>query len=159
MTERLTSRNIYRLPFGENLNLNPRPAPYHKERIGMEFALDFPMKEGTPILAAARGTVLQVIDRYDAGGPDKSLPENKVNIKHKNEEYTQYVHLKKGIIVKEGNLVTQGQIIGYSGLTGYTTYPHLHFAVRIKEKDSQWKTIVPRFKIGGKISEILSPDL
>lgn len=123
----------------------------------MEFALDFPMEEGTPVLAAAEGVVFRVVDKYDIGGKDKSLPENKITIKHENEEYTQYIHLKKGIIVKEGDIVTQGQVIGYSGLTGYTTYPHLHFAVVIKGKESQWQTIIPRFKIGDNIVELLSP--
>jgi len=42
----------------------------------------------------------------------------------------EYYHLRKGgSLVNVGDAITQGQQIGYSGNTGHTTMPHLHFAV------------------------------
>jgi len=45
-------------------------------------------------------------------------------------------YLKKdGVLVNVGDTVKQGQHIGYSGNTGYTAFPHLHFQVY----DKDWK--------------------
>jgi murein DD-endopeptidase MepM/ murein hydrolase activator NlpD len=51
-----------------------------------------------------------------------------VLIQHPNGLSTLYAHLSLQS-VSEGQSVSTGQIIGYSGNTGYTTGPHLHFGV------------------------------
>lgn len=151
--------NIYRLPFDKPVNPLPEPAPYHKENKWLKYALDFAMPEGTPILAAAKGTVYSVVDKYKKGGPEKSLAQfcNRIIIKDSNGEYTDYVHLKEGCKVKEGEKVMQGEIIGYSGLTGYVTYPHLHFAVIKPVSTGSWETVIPKFKINNRVKEIIFP--
>ena len=153
------SKNTYQLPIIDTVKPVPQPAPYHKETKWLKYALDFAMSEGTPILAAAKGTVHLVENRYRKGGPDKSLANkcNRIIIKHDNEEYTDYVHLKKGHKVKKGDKIKQGEVIGYSGSTGYTTYPHLHFAVIKHEGDNSWKTVISKFRIGNKIVALESP--
>ena len=97
-------------------------------------AIDFVVPEGTKIFAAADGTVAAVKDDSNEGGPDKKF-WNKGNfavIKHANNEFTLYEHLKhKGVMVKVGEEVKQGQAIGLSGNTGYSFKPHLHFEVFI----------------------------
>ena len=43
-----------------------------------------------------------------------------------------YAHLRsEGALVRVGQRVRQGQQIGLSGNTGFTTGPHLHFAVQV----------------------------
>lgn len=145
------SRNIYRLPFDEDLNLKPNPASKHYG--SMVNALDFGMPEGTSIYAAKDGIVVEVKGDSKIGGPDESLRKycNVVRIKHENEEYSGYVHLKyKGICVKKGQRVKEGELIGYSGSTGFATYPHLHFAIYELKKDRKLH-LIPRFKSGNKV--------
>ncbi len=81
---------------------------------------------GTPIHAASSGTVV------DTGDTDISCYKVSygrwVLIKHQNGLATLYAHLSL-IKVLPGQSVSSGDTIGYSGNTGYSTGPHLHFAV------------------------------
>lgn len=99
---------------------------------GQEWAWDFEMPPGTPVLAAAPGRVVEVVDGFDEGGPHLSLAgaANAVVIDHGNNRFSQYFHLSRGgMRVKEGDEVARGQELGLSGNSGFTTGPHLHFAV------------------------------
>ena len=49
-------------------------------------------------------------------------------IKHNNNLATLYAHLSRQIVQK-GNMIKRGQVIGYSGNTGYSYGPHVHFTV------------------------------
>jgi murein DD-endopeptidase MepM/ murein hydrolase activator NlpD len=104
-------------------------------------AVDFEMPEGTPIYAAREGVVYTYKDQFIEGGPFFKY-KNKSNfiiIKHTDESFGCYWHLKKdGVVAKKGK-VALGQLIGYSGATGFTLRPHLHFSVKRKlnyEKES-----------------------
>ena len=144
------SKNTYSLPFDKKLKPEPAPAHYGS----MVNALDFAMPGSTPIYAAKEGVVFQVKDDSNIGGSDESWRKygNFIRIKHNNEEYTEYVHLKfKGSLVKEKQQVKEGELIGYSGVTGFRTYPHLHFGVYKLFGDQKKEYIIPRFKIGSKI--------
>ncbi len=88
--------------------------------------VDFGIPIGTPVKSAGNGVV------YGSGNTDTAcygVSYGKwVLIKHDNGLSTLYAHLSM-IKVSTGDKVQSGDIIGYSGNTGYSTGPHLHFTV------------------------------
>jgi murein DD-endopeptidase MepM/ murein hydrolase activator NlpD len=84
--------------------------------------IDIAVPEGTPIRAAASGTV--IIAGWTGGYGNYTC------IDHGGGLSTCYGH-QSGYAISAGQSVVQGQIIGYSGNTGSSTGPHLHFEVRI----------------------------
>jgi murein DD-endopeptidase MepM/ murein hydrolase activator NlpD len=81
---------------------------------------------GTPVKAALGGTIMGTGDT-DLACPGASFGRW-VLIRHNNGLSSLYAHLSV-ISVAEGQTVTTGSTIGYSGNTGYSTGPHLHFTV------------------------------
>ena len=105
----------------------------HHDRLN-RFALDFALPLGTPVVASRDGIVMEVYfgivrTRHLADGAG-----NFVRILHADGAMSLYAHLKpQALAVSPGERVKQGQIIGYSGETGFSTGPHLHFAVLIND--------------------------
>lgn len=99
------------------------------------YALDFAAPEGTPVLAARGGIVLQVETSYTAHGTDGArfaTRANFIRILHDDGSMALYGHLAPaGAQVVPGQHVDAGQRIGTSGDTGYSTAPHLHFVVQV----------------------------
>ena len=59
---------------------------------------------------------------------------NIIRIWHDDNTMGLYAHLKQGgIMVREGQRIKTGQLIGYSGNTGYSTGPHLHFCLQVNK--------------------------
>lgn len=83
-------------------------------------ALDYRADIGTPVVAAASGNVITATFGWNGGYGTEVL------ITHANGLSTRYAHLSR-LAVSSGQYVSQGQIIGYSGNTGRSTGPHLHF--------------------------------
>lgn len=83
--------------------------------------IDLASKKGTPILAAANGTVT-----YAGRESDGAVV---VKIRHDDGYVTLYGHLNPDLDVKVGDVVSRGQEIGTEGDTGKSTGPHLHFAL------------------------------
>jgi murein DD-endopeptidase MepM/ murein hydrolase activator NlpD len=95
-------------------------------------ALDFGMPEGTSVHAARGGVVVSIKQNSDIGGPSiKYLHDaNAITIYHSDGTFADYVHLKKDSSpLKVGDKVSAGQFIAFSGNTGFSTAPHLHFQV------------------------------
>ena len=84
--------------------------------------IDYGCPMGTEILASCDGIVMA--SSYDGSGYG-----NRVILQHESRKATLYAHLSKSIVVPAQE-VKQGEVIGYSGNTGYTTGPHLHFEAR-----------------------------
>ncbi|MGY0610982.1 M23 family metallopeptidase [Luteimonas sp. A501] len=97
-------------------------------------AVDFAVAEGTAVLAARDGVVMQVEARFRNGGlgsPADTERANFIRILHADGTMAVYAHLAPGgAQVREGERVRRGQRIGSSGSTGYSGGPHLHFAVQ-----------------------------
>jgi peptidoglycan DL-endopeptidase CwlO len=87
--------------------------------------IDIAVPSGTPIRAAASGTVIFTEPEASSGGYG-----NYTCIDHGGGLSTCYAH-QETFAVSAGQQVSQGQIIGYSDCTGYCFGPHLHFEVRI----------------------------
>lgn len=103
-----------------------------------KYAIDFKMNVGQEVCAIRDGLVIQTkSDSNEGGSSKKYLPKaNKILIYHKDGTFVQYAHLKKdGVLVKKGDFIKKGQIIGYSGNTGFSTGPHLHFVLYNSSKN------------------------
>ena len=83
-------------------------------------AIDLAAPQGTPVMAARDGSVSAI-------GFDRTYG-NFLIISHAEGFQTLYAHLHT-ILVKKGEQVRQGARIGSVGSTGYSTGPHLHFAL------------------------------
>jgi murein DD-endopeptidase MepM/ murein hydrolase activator NlpD len=94
---------------------------------GSEFhqGIDIAVPSGTPIRAAAAGTVIFTEPEASSGGYG-----NFTCIDHGGGLSTCYAH-QASFAVSAGQQVSQGQTIGYSDCTGHCFGPHVHFEVRI----------------------------
>ncbi|NPV42046.1 MAG: M23 family metallopeptidase [Anaerolineae bacterium] len=100
-------------------------------------AYDFSMSAGTPIYAVSQGEVISVKENtkdscYRTSKPHCSKPceqsGNYIVIKNNNGNRDVYVHIKlNGSVVNIGDNISKGQLIGYSGNTGCSEAPHLHY--------------------------------
>lgn len=92
------------------------------ERWGrMHYGLDIAVPTGTPVRAAAAGRVTFAGTQGGYG--------LLVKIDHGNGIETRYAHNSK-IVVKVGQTVKRGDVIAYSGSSGNSTGPHVHFEIR-----------------------------
>lgn len=96
---------------------------YNWGRIHGRNAVDVANICGTPVYAAAGGSVIAAIGSDWNGGAGKYI-----KISHGNEIYTLYAHLSR-LLVGPGEPVARGQLIGLIGATGLSTGCHLHFEV------------------------------
>ncbi|WP_419816768.1 M23 family metallopeptidase [Glacieibacterium sp.] len=85
--------------------------------------VDFGAASGSPIMAAAAGTI-SFAGWHGGHG-------NYVMVKHNGTLSTAYAHMSR-FAVKAGQTVAQGQVIGYVGSTGLSTGPHLHYEIWLK---------------------------
>lgn len=102
--------------FGEN------PDVYAQFGYAGHNGIDYAVPLRTPVLAAADGQVTKIA--FEMGGYG-----NYVIVTH-DEFRTYYAHLSQ-YVARLGEEVKAGTIIGYSGNTGFSTGPHLHFALQI----------------------------
>ncbi|MHB1118154.1 MAG: M23 family metallopeptidase, partial [Minisyncoccota bacterium] len=107
---------------------NPLPAGHKTQGIHGYNGIDIGAPTGTPIYAAAGGTV--IVSRFRTlSNPWFGGYGNYVIIEHPNGTQTLYGHMS-AVYVAVGAHVDKGQPIGEVGSTGKSTGPHLHFEVR-----------------------------
>jgi murein DD-endopeptidase MepM/ murein hydrolase activator NlpD len=93
------------------------------KRVMPHLGIDYSASTGTPVWAAADGTVTFAGPR----GPNGNL----VSLRHSNGFESHYAHLWKiSAGIRPGTRVTQRQVVGFVGSTGRSTGPHLHFALK-----------------------------
>lgn len=93
--------------------------------------LDISMPEGTPIYAPWDGIVA-----WSDVEPTTYGEYIRISGAYRADFF--YGHLKQRLVQTQ-NSVRQGQIIGYSGNTGNSTGPHLHFEIRLKQANGQYQ--------------------
>ncbi len=98
-------------------------------------AVDFAADIGTQVIAARAGTVMDIETDFERAGLDTGNDASRANfvrIVHDDGTMALYAHLKpEGVLVRVGQRVRKAEVIGLSGNTGFTTGPHLHFAVQV----------------------------
>lgn len=95
-------------------------------------AVDYAAPTGTPVWAAANGTV--TFAGTDGGSG------RMVRVRHPNGMTTSYAHLSS-IAVRIGKVVKQRDTIGYVGMTGTATGPHLHYGMIINGQAVNPRTV------------------
>jgi murein DD-endopeptidase MepM/ murein hydrolase activator NlpD len=148
----------YRLPFADGISVvigqaADGPLTTHSAA-DSEQAVDFTLPENTPVVAARDGTVIETESANRYGGRDRVLltMANFVRILHADDTVATYAHLAPGgVTVTPGQRVSAGTLIGYSGATGYTAGPHLHFVVQKPEPTATgfaMRSLALRFYVG-----------
>jgi murein DD-endopeptidase MepM/ murein hydrolase activator NlpD len=125
------------------------------------YSVDFAMPEGTPIYAAREGVVAETRMDSDASGTTEEHRElaNYIIIEHPDGTWAEYYHLREnGVEVKVDEKVQAGQLIGYSGNTGYSKIPHLHFAIRKTISGKVSSTVPVKFNTSQGILSRLRPS-
>ena len=104
--------------------VHPLPGSIRTQGIHGYNGIDFGAPVGTPVRAAAAGSVIVAKGSGWNGGYGLY-----VVVKHGNGTQTLYAHMSR-LAVSSGSNVSAGQTIGYVGNTGRSTGSHLHFEVR-----------------------------
>jgi len=98
-----------------------RPDPFGSGKYFFHRGVDIAVPAGTPVEATRSG-------RVTFAGPDGGYGST-VIIRHENGDSTLYGH-NSALAVSVGATVKEGQVIAYSGNSGRSTGPHVHYEVR-----------------------------
>lgn len=152
---------LYRLPFPDGKRFPVSQAfdggHTHNED-GARHAVDIVMPEGTPVLAARDGVVMAVERDFYRSGQDKERygpRANHVRVLHDDGTMAVYAHLKlESVEVRPGEAVLAGDRLAYSGNTGYSTGPHLHFVI---QRNAGMKLLSEPFRFAGPDGSPITP--
>jgi murein DD-endopeptidase MepM/ murein hydrolase activator NlpD len=142
-------------PWPEGFNINAR-SPYGWRvhpitgRRKFHHGVDVALPVGTPLTAPADGVVVK-----KGNGPSGGVT---LILKHEDNRHTVYYHLQKPSHLAKGATVKRGDLIAYSGNTGASTGPHLHFEVR---KSARWGDTVdpmPYLQAEDIVEPVIEPE-
>lgn len=124
-----------------------------------QYAVDIGMPEGTDIVAAREGIVMDVTSDSFSGGTEERHREegNMIRILHDDGTMAVYGHLRlDSARVRPGTRVDRGQVIARSGNTGFSTAPHLHFVI---QKNAGFRLISVPFEFEGSDGRGFTPEV
>ncbi len=113
----VSNKQLKRLSSGFGYRIDP----IHKVR-RPHYGVDFSLPKGTPVYATGDGKVKFTRTSFSGYG-------KQIEIDHGYGYVTKYAHLDM-FNVKRGQKVKRGDLIGFSGNTGKSTAPHLHYEVK-----------------------------
>lgn len=157
---------IYRLPYRDGMTFRFTQAPGGPVRTHLtpesEHAVDIAMPEGTPVVAAREGLVIDIEANqlHPAQNPGMMVKANMVRIRHVDGTIAVYAHLASGgVHVYPGQRVATGTQIGLAGSTGHSSGPHLHFAVQtvVKTGDGLAMVSLPFVFYVGEPPRVFAP--
>ncbi len=151
----------YRLPFATASRFpvsQAYPDAITHSEPSSQHALDFVMPVGTGVYAARTGVVIEVASDFFRSGTDLNTDgprANVVRVLHDDGTMSLYAHLNwNSIRVVPGQRVERGEYLADSGNTGFSTGPHLHFAVQ-KNQDGAIVSVPVQFE--GQSGRTIAP--
>ncbi len=137
--EKYEHEHVYLIPFEGKARRVSQASNGVTHKGKSAHAIDFSMPRKTKIIAARDGVVVRAVERHKELSKEdkkelkqkgKQPPANIVTIRHKDGSRAIYAHLlEDGVQVEKGQTVKAGDVLGYSGNTGKSSGPHLHFCV------------------------------
>jgi len=152
----------YRLPYRRGAEYMVGQGAYGGTTHQGIHAIDWDMPEGTEVLAARDGVVIDLQEDFHDGGVDPALksqpyvtvagqtaPSPGITLKGCELAIGTHDVLLQHLRVRVGDRVRAGQSIAYSGNTGYSSGPHLHFEVYSVTSELDRQTYPVRFTAFG----------
>jgi murein DD-endopeptidase MepM/ murein hydrolase activator NlpD len=126
-----------------------RSNPFGGSSLEFHSGQDIRAERGTPVVAAATGTVLSAGWQNGYG--------QMIEVSHGGGLTTRYAHLSK-IEVAAGQAIARGDVLGRVGSTGRSTGPHLHYEVRIDGESVNPRAYLPGMADGASASDAKSRE-
>lgn len=125
---------LHRIPFRPGYETKVMQAyhGYRTHKKDLAYSVDYRCESGTPVTASRNGVVWAIREDSNRGCNDPSCVDdgNYVVLDHGDGTFSEYHHLQQfGALVDVGDSVCRGEAVGLCGNTGYTSGPHLHFAL------------------------------
>ncbi|MDF1696399.1 MAG: M23 family metallopeptidase [Saprospiraceae bacterium] len=140
---------LYQLPFEKGATYIVSQGYNGKFSHQGENAIDFALEVGEKVYAARGGIVYKTVKKNKKSCRNSSCQQynNFITIYHEDGTFSEYSHLTyNGVSVKAGDKVKAGELIGYSGNTGWSSGPHLHFVVYRYNKKGERITLKTKFE-------------
>ena len=143
------SDHIYELPFASGMTYQISQGYNGRFSHKGVNAIDFAMDVGEKVYAARAGIVYRVVEKNSKSCQHSSCQEynNYIMVYHDDGTFSEYSHLKyNGANVNVGDRVEAGDFIGYSGNTGWSSGPHLHFVVYKYDQKGNRQSLKTKFR-------------